>query len=218
MSVQITTDSKINIYLFIYLHDLVSSSKKCSIMQNFKTRRDPWYILLYVHLLVIQWLNIASKLNLRLHFITIISSININIIGITKLSRSRSRSMLSKSNAESLNKFGLIGEADQKSAKSRKVFIILSWRNISHSFSTGFKLWLLWREFLWRKPEVGSAAKCCSFYVKTWMFGMTWCSVITNIQYVWKLNFSLPKMQQHLVSFESTVLVKGRLYGNVNLR
>jgi len=35
-------------------------------------------------------------------------------------SRSRSRSMLSKSNAESLNKFGLIGEADQKSAKSRK--------------------------------------------------------------------------------------------------
>ena len=25
-------------------------------------------------------------------------------------------------------------------------------------------------------------------------------------------------MQQHLVSFESTVLVKGRLYGNVNLR
>ena len=134
------------------------------------------------------------------------------------LSRSRSRSMLSKSNAESLNKFGLIGEADQKSAKSRKVFIISSWRNISHSFSTGFKLWLLWREFLWRKPEVGSAAKCCSFYLKTWMFGMTWCSVITNIQYVWKLNFSLLKMQQHLVSFESTVLVKGRLYGNVNLR
>ena len=38
------------------------------------------------------------------------------------LSRSRSRSMLSKSNAESLNKFGLIGEADQKSAKSRKVY------------------------------------------------------------------------------------------------
>lgn len=37
-------------------------------------------------------------------------------------SRSRSRSMLSKSNAESLNKFGLIGvaEPDQKSAKSRK--------------------------------------------------------------------------------------------------
>ena len=40
-------------------------------------------------------------------------------------SRSRSRSMLSKSNAESLNKFGLIGvaEPDQKSAKSRKVQI-----------------------------------------------------------------------------------------------
>jgi hypothetical protein len=34
-------------------------------------------------------------------------------------SRSRSRSMLSKSNAESLNKYGLVGE-DQRSAKSRK--------------------------------------------------------------------------------------------------
>ena len=57
------------------------------------------------------------------------SSININIIGITKLSRSRSRSMLSKSNAESLNKFGLIGrEPDEKSAKSRKVSESLSSR------------------------------------------------------------------------------------------
>ena len=48
--------------------------------------------------------------------------INDTITAVTMLSRSRSRSMLSKSNAESLNKFGLIGEPDQKSTKSRKVF------------------------------------------------------------------------------------------------
>ena len=47
------------------------------------------------------------------------------IMQTSQSSRSRSRSMLSKSNAESLNKFGLIGvaEPDQKSAKSRKVQI-----------------------------------------------------------------------------------------------
>ena len=50
--------------------------------------------------------------------------------------RSRSRSMLSKSNAESLNKFGLIGgtEPDQKSVKSRKVKYHI-WNNLEYSFT-----------------------------------------------------------------------------------
>ena len=66
-------------------------------------------------------ININTNINVNIN-----TSININvntIIAVTVLSRSRSRSMLSKSNAESLNKFGLIGELDQKSAKSRKVFL-----------------------------------------------------------------------------------------------
>ena len=120
------------------------------------------------------------------------STININITAVTILSRSRSRSMLSKSNAESLNKFGLIGEPDQKSAKSRKVPESLSSRRW-YFFFTGFQLWLLWREFLWRKPEVGCGATFCFLCGKSWE---GWEDLIISVmsvstQSVWKVLFFL---------------------------
>ena len=54
-------------------------------------------------------------------------------------SRSKSRSMLSKSNAESINKYGLVGE--DQSAKSRKVAPLVLWGFCI--FFQGFKLRLL---------------------------------------------------------------------------